>query len=481
MKTIYLIGLGPGDPQAVTLGSLAVLRRLQHVYVRTGRHPGLKILHAHHIPYKTLDIFYQKFTTFAETYRQLAYFIINAALRFNEVAYVVPGSPLFAEKTVEIILDKAPAAGISCRVLPAVSFVEALSAELQLPREKELVILDAMQPDRLLHYPHKHVLIMQTYNRQIASQVKLQLLALYPAEHPVTVVRGAGLKRGKRIISLPLYKLDRLPWIDHLTTIYLPPVARHETGDLLQVMRRLRGINGCPWDQEQDHRSLKPYLLEEAYEVLAAIDSNDSANLCEELGDLLLQVVFHSEIAAENQQFTFYDVITGIVEKLIRRHPHVFADGKAHDAAAVMQKWEEIKKAEKKDRQTIFTVENYLPALLRAQKLQRKAASVGFDWPDAAGAWDKLQEELAELKDAYLTGDEAKIEEELGDLLFATVNVARFLNLDAEQALAAAVRKFYQRLLFVEAQARAAGKELSAFSLTQLDAWWDEAKKQLNK
>ncbi|HZK25566.1 MAG TPA: nucleoside triphosphate pyrophosphohydrolase [Oscillospiraceae bacterium] len=478
MKTIYIIGLGPGDPQAITLRSLAALKRIQHVYVRTARHPGLKVLHDHQIAYKALDYFYQKSGTFAETYHQLAYFIMNAALRHDEVAYVVPGSPLFAEKAVEIMLSKAPAAGITCRVLPAVSFLEALSADLKLPREQELVILDALQPDKLLNFPSRHVLIMQAYNRQIASRVKLQLLSLYPDDHPITIVRGAGLKRGKRLVTVPLYKLDRLTWIDHLTTIYVPPRSSHDIGDLLQVMRKLRGPHGCPWDQEQDHQSLKPYLLEEAYEVLAAIDHNDSENLCEELGDLLLQVVFHSEIAAEDNRFNFYDVVTGIVEKLIRRHPHVFAEVKVENTAEVLQNWEEIKKAEKEEGQSLFALETYLPALLRAQKLQRKAASVGFDWPDAAGAWDKLQEELIELKDAYNTGDEAKIEEELGDFLFSTVNVARFLNLDAEQTLAKGVQKFFQRLRFVEDQARATGKEMSAFPLAKLDEWWEMAKKQ---
>lgn len=481
MKTIYLIGLGPGDPQAITCRSLTTLKRVQRVYVRTAHHPGLQVLHDHHIAYKALDFFYEKSDTFAETYQQLAYFIMNAALRHGEVAYVVPGSPLFAEKAVEIILAKAPAAGITCRVLPAVSFLEALSADLRLPRENELVILDALQPDKLLSFPSRHILIMQVYNRQVASTVKLQLLSLYPDEHPITLVRGAGLPRGKRILTLPLYKLDRIAWIDHLTTIYVPPLKCHDLGDLLQVMRQLRGANGCPWDQEQDHQSLRPYLLEEAYEVLAAIDSNDTDNFCEELGDLLLQVVFHSEIAAENKQFTFYDVITGIVEKLIRRHPHVFAGIQVENAEEVVQNWEEIKKAEKQDSASLFTVETYLPALLRAQKLQRKAASVGFDWPDAAGAWDKLEEELGELKDAYNEGDGARIEEELGDLLFATVNVARFLNLDAEQALAAGVEKFFQRLRFVEEQARLTGKEMSQYPLAKLDEWWKLAKAQLNK
>ncbi|NLZ92885.1 MAG: nucleoside triphosphate pyrophosphohydrolase [Firmicutes bacterium] len=479
MKKIYLVGLGPGNPQAITRQSLFMLKQIKHVYLRTVRHPGVKVLRDHHISFKPLDFFYKRGETFSEVYRQIAYFVLNAALHFGTVAYVVPGSPLFAEKAVEIIMEKAGAVGVECRVLPAVSFLEAVTAELQLPREKELLVLDALETDKLLSAPDKNLLIMQAYNDRIASTVKLELLKLYPPEHPITLLRGAGLPRNKRIATVPLYQIDRQHWIDHLTTLYVPPLTRYNISDLLQVMRILRSEHGCPWDQEQDHISLKPYLLEEAYEVLEAIDKGDKENFCEELGDLLLQIVFHSEIAAESQDFTFYDVIERITEKLKRRHPHVFGNKEAKTAAEVLRTWEQIKKEEKKERTSLFTVETYLPALLRAQKLQRQASSVGFDWPEIKGAWEKLQEELIELKDAYNKGNAAKIEEELGDLLFAVVNVARFLDVDAEQALAAAINKFFQRLRFVEEQVQAEGGEMSDYSLEKLDEWWNLAKNQL--
>ncbi|EEG76627.1 bifunctional methyltransferase/pyrophosphohydrolase YabN [Dethiobacter alkaliphilus] len=480
MKRIYLVGLGPGDPQALTLRSLQTLEKVKKVYIRTHRHPGVSMLDRHNIDYKSLDFFYKKSATFEETYRKIAFFVINAALQHGEVAYAVPGSPFFAEKTVELILKKSALAGISCRALPAVSFVEAVSAELGLPREKELVVHDALEPDKLLDNPDKHLLIIQAYNRQIASRVKLQLATLYPEEHRVTVVRGAGLAAQKMMVTVPLYELDRLSFIDHLTTIYVPPIASYGIADLQQVMRTLRSEDGCPWDREQDHHSLKPYLLEEAYEVIGAIDSGDNDDLCEELGDLLLQVVFHCQIANENQAFAFHDIVAGITEKLVRRHPHVFGQGDAKTADEVVRTWQQIKKDEKKDRKSLFTLENYLPSLLRAQKLQRQASGVGFDWPDAQGAWDKLAEELKELKDAYKEQDGAKIKEEMGDLLFAAVNVARFLDVDAEQALAAATNKFFTRLRHVENRARDEGGEIAEYSLSKLDEWWNEAKKRLN-
>lgn len=480
MKKIHLIGLGPGDPQALTLRSLQTLRKVKRVYVRTARHPGVAILDRYGIRYQTLDFFYERSATFEETYRKIAFYVLNSALRHHDVAYVVPGSPFFAEKSVEIILKKAPLAGIACHALPAVSFVEAISSELKLQREEELIVLDALEPDKLLDYPDRHLLIMQAYNRQIASRVKLRLSALYPDEHRITAIRGAGLPGGRKSATVPLYKMDHVPFTDHLTTFYVPPIAAYGTQDLLRTMRRLRGEDGCPWDREQDHQSLKPYLLEEAYEVLGAINSGNAADLCEELGDLLLQVVFHCEIAAENQQFSYHDVVAGITEKLVRRHPHVFAGGDAKTAEDVTTTWQQIKKEEKKGRSSLFTLETYLPALLRAQKLQRQASSVGFDWPDADGAWDKLEEELIELKDAYKEQNGVKIEEELGDLLFAAVNVSRFLGVDAEQALSAGISKFYERLRYVEERARAEGGEISAYTLSKLDEWWNEAKKRLH-
>ncbi|HHX74533.1 MAG TPA: nucleoside triphosphate pyrophosphohydrolase [Firmicutes bacterium] len=477
MKTIYVVGLGPGEPQSVTLQGLAALQQAKRVYARTKHHPGLRILHHYRIPYKALDIFYEKGCTFSETYRNIARYVLRAACRFGEVAYAVPGSPSCAEKTVQLIRKQAGRYGITCRILPAVSFLEAVAAELQLPQLTALHVADALQPESLLACPEKYKVIIQAYNRQVASTVKLQLLSLYSPAHPVTAIRGAGLKRGKKVATIPLYAMDRLPFIDHLTTFCLPPRQKHGLHDLLQVMRKLRGKGGCPWDREQDHRSLRPYLLEEAYEVLGALEKGDMDEVCEELGDLLLQVVFHSEIAAEEGHFTFYDVVAGITEKLIRRHPHVFAGAKAENVVAVLRNWQQLKKAEKKERRSLFTLETFLPALLRAQKLQRQAASVGFDWPDITGAWDKLQEELKELNDAYKNDGEARIEEELGDLLFAVVNVARFLQVDAEQALAASTQKFFNRLRFVEEKARAEGGEMSSFPLAKLDEWWECAKK----
>jgi tetrapyrrole methylase family protein/MazG family protein len=245
------------------------------------------------------------------------------------------------------------------------------------------------------------------------------------------------------------------------------------------MMAELRSPAGCPWDRQQDHRSLRPYLLEETYEVLEAIDSGVAADLCEELGDLLLQVVFHSELAREKGEFSFWEVVDGITRKIYRRHPHVFRQEKATDARAVSQRWQEIKLREKEQggKSTHrFDLPPTLPALMKAQKIQKKAAAVGFDWPHVDGALAKVGEELRELEAERAAGNREKIEEEFGDLLFAMVNVARFLGVDAEQSLAAAIRKFTSRFAYIEEKVKASGKDFKAFSLADLDYFWEEAK-----
>lgn len=253
-----------------------------------------------------------------------------------------------------------------------------------------------------------------------------------------------------------------------------------EIEELLKVMHRLRAPGGCPWDAEQTHESLLPHLLEEAYEVVEAAKSGDSSHLCEELGDLLLQPVFHAEIANEQGQFDFKQIIQGITEKLIRRHPHVFGDANASTSDAVLVQWEEIKKQEKGSSETksyLHGISKGLPSLMRAQKLQSKAAKIGFDWPDTVPVFEKIEEETAEVKEAILSGDENHLEEEVGDLLFTIVNLSRKLGVNAEIALARANLKFESRFNAIERKLTKAGQPLNSFSLEEMDAAWNEVKK----
>lgn len=249
---------------------------------------------------------------------------------------------------------------------------------------------------------------------------------------------------------------------------------------LLRIMARLRAPDGCPWDREQSHATLRQTVIEEAYEVAAAINSGDDANLREELGDLLLQVVFHAQMASEDGRFAFDDVARAIVEKLVRRHPHVFGAESASDSAAVLARWEEIKRVEKgaaaASASVLDGVTEGLPGLMRAEKVQKKAAKVGFDWPDAPPVLAKVREELGEVEAAIASGNAQAVEDELGDLFFAAVNLARKLKVDGEVALQRATDKFSARFRSVEALAAQRGLALDQLPLTELDALWDEVK-----
>ena len=250
----------------------------------------------------------------------------------------------------------------------------------------------------------------------------------------------------------------------------------NELYKLVEVMKKLRSPGGCPWDREQTHETLKPYLLEETYEVLSAIDMHDDDELKEELGDLLLQIVFHAQLADEEHRFSIDDVAESIVQKLIRRHPHVFGEIKVNGSEEVLQNWEKIKKGEGK-KSALDGVPSSLPALLKARRVQEKAKRVGFDWDNARGAFEKVVEEIHELKHAI---DEAKtenVEEEIGDLLFSLVNVSRFVGVDAEDALRKTIQKFMARFQYIEEEIEKNGKKsLENYSLGELDVLWDRAK-----
>ena len=245
---------------------------------------------------------------------------------------------------------------------------------------------------------------------------------------------------------------------------------------LLRIMARLRAPDGCPWDQEQNHASLRQSVIEEAYEVAAAINSGNDANLCEELGDLLLQVVFHAQLANEEGRFDFDAIARNIVEKLVRRHPHVFGSENAADSTAVLVRWEEIKKAEKGAQTTsvLDGISEGMPGLMRAEKVQKRAAKVGFDWSEVPPVIAKVREEISEVEAAL--GDPAKVEEEIGDLLFAVVNLARKVKVDGEVALQQATDKFITRFRQVETLAQEDGRKLEEMTLAEMDAIWDRVK-----
>ncbi|MGB9594378.1 MAG: nucleoside triphosphate pyrophosphohydrolase, partial [Anaerolineae bacterium] len=319
-------------------------------------------------------------------------------------------------------------------------------------------------------------LLAQLYSRDLAAEAKLTLMNQYPDEHPVVLVGAAGTPR-QRVVELPLYEIDRQAWVDHLTSLYIPPLPQPGGMESFQeTIAHLRAPDGCPWDREQTHQTLRTNLLEEAYEALEAIDRDDADALMEELGDLLLQIVLHAQIATDEGEFRMPDVIAHIDAKLKRRHPHVFGDVKVSGAAEVTVNWEEIKREERNHadhRSMLDGVPRTLPALSQAQDYQSRVARVGFDWPDIEGVRRKIAEELQELAEAQ-TAEER--EGEMGDLLFAVVNLARWLGVDAESALRRANARFARRFAAMERRCAESGRTLADLTPDEQDALWEAAK-----
>ena len=246
---------------------------------------------------------------------------------------------------------------------------------------------------------------------------------------------------------------------------------------LVNIMRRLRAPDGCPWDREQTRDSLKPFLIEETYEVLEAMESEDLQKFQEELGDLLFQIIFHAQIAEENREFSIEDVLRQASEKMTRRHPHVFSNAQVANAQEVLFNWEEIKKEERPPGESVLEgVPRNLPSLLRAHRLQDRAARMGFDWRDAKEVLEKVEEEMAELKKAFTQGERMRMEEELGDLFFSLVNLARFLEVNPEEALRKTISRFIHRFRYIEEEMAKKGRLLREASLEEMDRLWEEAK-----
>lgn len=445
--------------------------------MRTLKHPAARFAASGRRQVYSFDCLDKKNADFDQVCRVITGILLKASQKHEVICYAVPGPPNFGEATVGRLRKIAPRLGIKVDLVAGLSFLEPLLSHLDLDLPDGITVIDALSVAGLKEPSRHHLILAQVYNRKMASQVKLKLLNLYPADYPVVVINAAGLK-GVKTFKTTLRALDHRDLFDHLTALYLSPYSSGSIGELLAIMARLRAADGCPWDRRQNHRSLRQYLVEEAYEVVAAIDSNDDRALIDELGDLLLQVVFHSQIAGEEKRFNFFQVVDSINRKLVRRHPHVFGSENAADVDAVKAIWEEIKAVERNERKSPVSidVDLALPALLRAFKLQKKAAAVGFDWPDIEGPLKKTKEELAELEGACSRGDWPAMEDELGDFLFSVVNLARFLKVNPEIALGKTAARFSSRFSYVLEQVEKSGKPWSAFTLETLDFWWEEAK-----
>lgn len=505
---IYVVGLGPGSENRLPPQAFALLTGGLPVFLRTARHPVLQtgtLADAlQNVPCFPLDDEYENNASFADTYAAIVARVFREEALQGDIVYAVPGHPLVGESTVALLLPEAKRRDVSVQVVGAPSFVDACLEAVGEAITGNLAVIDALtlaphdaaaaaSSDLLRGASDGPILLYQVYGREAASHAKLALMrAGYPDEFPVTLIQAAGIPQQETIVpDVPLYALDRRPErLNHLTSVWVPRLPQSERkpgfSDLVRVMARLREPEtGCPWDLEQTHQSLRPYVLEEAYEVADALDNLDTNDgpekLTDELGDLLLQVVFHAQIAQEAGDFDESDVCQAIVGKLIRRHPHIFGDVTVTGADDVLTNWNAIKASEKnhETRTSVLDgVPRSAPALSRALQISKKAVKAGFEWPDVGGVLDKAEEEFGELRAEIEneTANRERIASELGDLLFTLVNVARRLEIDPEQALSDQINRFSRRFRHIEAGAKARNTPISDLTLPEMETLWQEAK-----
>lgn len=488
--SVTVLGLGSGDPDQMTLGNWKKLKSASQVYVRTAHHPMMSMLQEEGITYESFDSLYEQHDEFPEVYRAMTDQLLALAHTHGDIVYAVPGHPMVAESTVQQLRSRAEAEGVQLHMLGGESFLDQAFTRLGFDPIEGFQLLDSSGMQAAWLTPALHTVIGQVYDMYTASDVKLTLMEMYPDDYQVVVGHALGVKGEEQIIQVPLYELDRVEGYGNLSLVWVPrsedETLRNRTfARLHEIVGILRSPGGCPWDQEQTHQSIRKNLIEETYEVIETIDEDDPIHMQEELGDLLLQVMLHSQMEEEVGAFSAYDVIQTLNEKLLFRHPHVFGSQKAGDAEEALHNWEQMKAEEKRrkglDKQAVSALDGVpkdLPALMKAYKIQKKAAKVGFDWEDIDGVYSKIEEEFQELKQAVAQGQ--PIEDqlgELGDLLFAVVNAARFIHVDPEEALAMTNRKFVSRFHYIEEQLRINGKSFDQTDLLEMERWWQAAKR----
>ncbi len=469
-----MVGLGPSAPELVTSGALAAIERVPARYLRTSRHPSASL-----VPdATTFDSVYDSADTFEDVYRKITDALVDAATEHGEVLYAVPGSPLVLERSVaHLLADRR----VDVSVVPSLSFLDLAWAALGVdPLDAGVRFVDGHRFATEAAGERGPLLVAHCHNRRVLSDIKLAVED-EPTD-PVTVLQRLGLP-DETVFEVPWADLDRSFEPDHLTCLWIPSLAAPVGAELVRFVEIVRELRErCPWDRQQTHASLARHAVEEAYELVEAIGAGDDDELAGELGDVLLQVVLHAAIATQEGRFTIADVAARISEKMVRRHPHVFGDASVASATDVAVNWAAIKAAERdaagapQATSVVDGIDGSLPALAYADALFRRAAKVGFDWPDVESQWPKVEEELAEFREAIESGDPARITDEYGDVLAVLVNLAHFVHVDPEVALRQAARKFRTRFTGVERLAAERNIDLATAGLPALDALWDEVK-----
>ncbi len=479
---IRVVGLGYADEALLPVEILQILKSGQPLWLRTEKHPVVSWMREKGIQFQTFDDHYEEQTDFASVYDQIVASLFQLAKKESTLIYAVPGHPMVAERTVKLLLEQSEQEGVKVEIVGGTSFLDGLFSRLRFDPIEGFSLLDGTNLNRQQLNPHVHQIIGQVYSRLVASDVKLTLMEVYPVDTPITIATSIGIPHLEKITTLPLHQLDHEEIFTDFTSLYIPPhrdpldlPRRFET--LVYLFERLRSPEGCPWDRKQTHKSLRPYLIEETYEFVDAVTDDDVEAMEDELGDVLLQVMLHAQIAKESESFDIYDVIENLANKMIRRHPHVFGDQQVDTAQKVVQNWEAIKSREKSQQKRTSLLEGIpqgLPALTLAYKLQKKSATVGFDWERKEDLGAKMMEELLEL---FQAETKTEVTEEMGDLLFVVANLARVFEVEPESALRDACRKFRRRFEYIEKKAKEIGKNVQSVTVDQMNQWWNEAKK----
>lgn len=477
MKEIEVIGLGAGTIDQLPLGIYRTLKETEKaIYVRTENHPVVESLRAEGINLQSFDYLYEEATQFQEVYENIVKTLVEKLAAGEKIIYAVPGHPMLAEQTVQLLLAEAD---LQVNLAGGQSYLDDLFSSLKIDPIEGFQFVDATAFNRADLNFKQHLVFCQVYDGLIASDLKLTLLEDLPYDYEIIVAEAVGTKE-EVITPLPLEDLDREVRVSNLTSVYIPPVEDerildHQFASLRSVIARLRGPDGCPWDRKQTHESLRPYAIEEVYELIDAIDREDDEAIISELGDVLLQVMLHSQIGEDNGYFTVDDVIASIVRKMIHRHPHVF------DKEGPQKSWDELKREEAASDEHEPLLDSVImngPSLQVAEKLQAKAAKVGFDWDEVGPIWDKLREEINEFHEAVDENNLDHQEEEFGDVLFVLANIARFYHIRPELALRRANEKFKRRFTGMEEIVEEKGATWKELSLDEWDKIWDEVKRK---
>ena len=474
---ITVVSLGPGDPKLLTYQSAEALRKARCLILRTARHRTADWLREEGIAFSDYDALYDEYEDFDALHAEMARRLWTAASD-KPVTFAVIDAQ--SDGAVRALRASCPVDG-KVTILPGVTMADSCLALLpeQFDQSGKVRILPAMDALSAAPDPDTPLLITEIFDRMLACDLKLRLSDLYGDEAEV-VFFPSSAKINRKPLVLPMMVIDRQRTYDHTVCLYVTAMAldkreRYCFEDLMKVMHILR--QKCPWDGEQTHESLRKYLIEEAYEAVGAIDEDDMDHLADELGDVLLQVAFHSDIAQEVGEFSISDVTTAIVRKMIYRHAHIFGSVHCDTAEEVSQSWEKLKKVEKgltTQASVLADVSAGLPALMRASKVQKKAAQVGFDWDDAIGALPKIHEEADEVLAELEAGRDPGME--LGDLLFSCVNVARLAGQEPELLLKSATEKFIRRFTAMENLIISDEKSLEGLTLAEMDVYWNRVK-----